>query len=273
MKYVENIIKKSRAHDLLIRSWIPSKSQNKNILIVHGLGEHSGRYEDLANFLVKKKFGVFAVDLIGHGRSSGRRGHIKSFEEYLDTVELSLIYIRKKFLDIPIILFGHSLGGLISLKFLIDRESKEIDRSIISSPWIETKVKIPGFLLIIHKIFKNIFPSMQLHNNLITSHLSKDKDIVKKYEQDKLVHDRISLNLFSEILKTINEVLEKSSRIKNDILIYHGKDDMIISYEGSKKISNKIMNCKWILFENTYHEPHNDLEKSYVFKEIINFIK
>ena len=114
---------------------------------------------------------------------------------------------------------------------------------------------------------------MQLHNNLITSHLSKDKDIVKKYEEDKLVHDRISLNLFSEVLKTIDSVLEKSSRIKNDILIYHGKDDMIISYEGSKKISNKITNCKWILFENTYHEPHNDLEKSNVFKEIINFIK
>ena len=102
MKYVENFIKKSRAHNLLIRSWIPSKNQNKNILIIHGLGEHSGRYEDLAHFLVNKNFGVFAVDLIGHGRSSGRKGHVKSFEEYLDTVELSLIYIRKKMFKILI---------------------------------------------------------------------------------------------------------------------------------------------------------------------------
>ena len=162
-----------------------------------------------------------------NGKSNGKRGHIKSFDDLINTVEAGLNYVRKKFLDLPIILFGHSLGGLICLKFLIDRESKEIDRSIISSPWIETALEIPKYLLFIHKIFQKIFPGLQLSNNLITSHLSKDKKIVEKYEDDKLVHDKITLNLFSEIMKAINQVVIGSSRIKLKTLLYHGENDKI----------------------------------------------
>ena len=89
-----------------------------------------GRYKEFAKFFIKNGIGVYALDLQGHGKSEGKRGHIKSFEEYLDSVESSLIFIRKKFLDTPIILFGHSLGGLIGLNFLIERESKEIESAI-----------------------------------------------------------------------------------------------------------------------------------------------
>jgi len=272
MKMSEKFILNSSAKKIFIREWETKGQPKKNILIIHGLGEHSGRYKEFAEFYIEKGIGVYALDLQGHGKSMGKRGHIKSFEEYLDSVENSLIFIRKKFLDTPIILFGHSLGGLIALNFLIERESKEIDKSIISSPWIETAIKIPSYLLLIHKVLHKIFPSLQLHNNLVTQHLSKDKNVIDDYEKDPLVHDRISLNLFSEIIKTIDNVIKKSSRIKLETLLYHGENDKIISHKGTKKIASLIPNNKFILFEDIYHEPHNDNEKDLVFKQMIEFI-
>jgi len=272
MKFSENYLQVDSKCRIYIREWIPKEKVKKNLFIIHGLGEHSGRYEDLAKILTQEGIGVFSIDLIGHGKSSGKKGHIKSFEDFINAVETGVIYVRKKFLDTPIILFGHSLGGLISLKFLIDRESKEIERSIISSPWIETALEIPNHLLFFHKIFQKIIPGLQLSNNLITSHLSKDKKIVEKYENDILVHDKISLNLFSEIIKTIDDVIDRSSRIKIKILIYHGKNDKIISHKGTEKVASLIPNNKFILFKDIFHEPHNDNEKDLVFKELIEFI-
>ena len=272
MKFSENYLQVDSKCRIYIREWIPKEKVKKNLFIIHGLGEHSGRYEDLAKILTQEGIGVFSIDLIGHGKSSGRKGHIKSFEDFINAVETGVIYVRKKFLDTPIILFGHSLGGLISLKFLIDRESKEIERAIISSPWIATALEIRNHLLFIHKIFQKIIPGLQLSNNLITSHLSKDKKIVEKYENDILVHDKISLNLFSEIIKTIDDVIDRSSRIKIKILIYHGKNDKIISHKGTEKVASLIPNNKFILFKDIFHEPHNDNEKDLVFKELIEFI-
>ncbi len=273
MKFSENYLQVDSKYRIYIREWIPKEKVKKNLFIIHGLGEHSGRYQDLAKILIKEGIGVFSIDLIGHGKSSGKKGHIKSFEDFINAVETGVIYVRKKFLDTPIILFGHSLGGLITLKFLIDRESKEIERSIISSPWIETALEIPKHLLFIHKIFQKIIPGLQLSNNLITSHLSKDKKIVEKYENDILVHDKISLNLFSEITKTINNVIDRSSRIKIKTLIYHGKNDKIISHKGTEKVAKLIPDNKFILYKNIYHEPHNDIEKKIVYKQMIDFIK
>lgn len=272
MKFSDKYLQIDFRNKIYLRKWLPKKKINKNIFIVHGLGEHSGRYEEFAKILTKQNVGVFCIDLLGHGKSSGKKGHIKSFNDYLNAVENGIIYVRKNFLDTPIILFGHSLGGLVCLKFLLERESKEIEKSIISSPWIETALKIPKHLLFIHKLFQKIIPRLQLGNNLITAHLSKNKKVVDDYENDILVHDKITLNLFSEIMKTIKDILKRSHRIKVETFLYHGKNDKIISHKGTKKIAELIPFNKFILFDNIYHEPHNDIEKDLVFKEITDFI-
>ena len=273
MKMSEKFILNSSAKKIFIREWETKGQPKKNILIIHGLGEHSGRYKEFAEFYIEKGIGVYALDLQGHGKSIGKRGHIKSFEEYLDSVENSLIFIRKKFLDTPIILFGHSLGGLIALNFLIERESKEIECGIISSPWIETKIKVPEYLLIIQKILKNIFPSLRLNNRLNSNHLSKNKEIVKKYVEDELVHNKISLNLYSEVMSAIDNVKQKASRIKINIFLYHGKSDKIISSNGTSEVNKLLKKCELKLYDNVYHEPHNDLEKEEVYINILEFIK
>tara|TARA_B100001057_G_scaffold148128_1_gene148055 strand:+ start:4987 stop:5805 length:819 start_codon:yes stop_codon:yes gene_type:complete len=256
---------------IFVRSWTPNKS-NQALLMVHGLGEHSGRYEVFSKYLKNEKLSLYAFDLPGHGKTYGRKGHIKKFDEYLDSLEDVLIHIRKENLDIPIKLFGHSLGGLISLSFLINRESKEIDSAIISSPWIKLGLEVPKYLIEIQKVLVNIIPGFRLNNRINTNDLTKDNKINTKYINDQLVHDRISFKLYSEINNQINLVVERCDRIKLKVLLYHGTEDKIISCESIKILSSKIKNSNMVFFKEVYHEPHNDLEKKEVFKKIIKFL-
>ena len=270
-QHFENII--SNKKNIFIRSWPSNNDPTYNIIIIHGLGEHSGRYKEFASFFIKKNIGVFSFDLIGHGKSDGLKGHISNIKDFTDSIEEVLIEVRKRFINTPIIIFGHSLGGCLALNYLIERKSKEISLAIISSAWIETEIQIPKYLLIIQRIIHTLFPKIRLSNRLDTKDLSKDIKIVDKYKNDPLVHDRISLNLLSEINKTIKKIKNKDYNIEIPVLIIHGKKDKIISYKGSELINKKINNSKLKLYDNVYHEPHNDNERKEILEYYYDFIK
>jgi len=270
-QHFENII--SNKKNIFLRSWPSNNDPIYNIIIIHGLGEHSGRYKEFASFFIKKNIGVFSFDLIGHGKSDGLKGHISNIKDFTDSIEEVLIQVRKRFINTPIIIFGHSLGGCLALNYLIERKSKEISLAIISSAWIETEIQIPKYLLIIQRVIHTLFPKVRLSNRLDTKDLSKDIKIIDKYKNDPLVHDRISLNLLSEINKTIEKIKNKDYNIEIPVLIIHGKKDKIISYKGSELINKKIKDSKLKLYDNVYHEPHNDNEKKEILEYYYDFIK
>ena len=270
-QHFENII--SNKKNIFLRSWPSNNDPIYNIIIIHGLGEHSGRYKEFASFFIKKNIGVFSFDLIGHGKSDGLKGHISNIKDFTDSIEEVLIQVRKRFINTPIIIFGHSLGGCLALNYLIERKSKEISLAIISSAWIETEIQIPKYLLIMQRVMHILFPKIRLSNRLDTKDLSKDIKIVDKYKNDSLVHDRISLNLLSEINKTIEKIKNKDYNIEIPVLIIHGKKDKIISYKGSELINKKIKDSKLKLYDNVYHEPHNDNEKKEILEYYYDFIK
>ena len=141
-QHFENII--SNKKNIFLRSWPSNNDPTYNIIIIHGLGEHSGRYKEFASFFMKKNIGVFSFDLIGHGKSDGLKGHISNIKDFTNSIEDVLIEVRRRYINTPIILFGHSLGGCLALNYLIERKSKEISLAIISSAWIETEIQIPN---------------------------------------------------------------------------------------------------------------------------------
>ncbi len=254
-------------------SWLPNKKIKVAIGIIHGLGEHSSRYDDFAEYFCKKGYGVYSIDLRGHGKSEGKRGHVNNFKKLIDDSEEMFINIRKENLNVPMVMFGHSLGGCIALNYLCENQSKEIDLAIISSPWLKTVLELPKFIIYIQKILVVLFPSFTLNNRLDPYHLSKNTNKVKKYIKDPLVHNRISLKMFSEVNKAIDKIENESEKINIPVLLLHGKKDNIISFKGTKKISKKINNSKLILYEGLYHEPHNDLEKNEILDNYTSFIK
>ena len=273
MKKKSYFIKSKDGSNLMYYSWLPNKKINVAIGIIHGLGEHSNRYDDFAEYFCKKGFGVYSIDLRGHGKSEGKRGHINNFKKLIDDSEEMFINIRKENLNVPMVMFGHSLGGCIALNYLCENQSKEIDLAIISSPWLRTVLEPPKFILYIQKILVGLFPSLTLNNRLDPYDLSKDTDIVKKYIEEPLVHNKISLKMFSEVNKAIDKIENESEKINIPVLLLHGKKDNIISFKGTKKISKKINNSKLILYEGLYHEPHNDLEKNEILADYTSFIK
>ena len=266
-------IKSKDGSNLMYYSWLPNKKIKVAIGIIHGLGEHSSRYDDFAEYFCKKGYGVYSIDLRGHGKSEGKRGHVNNFKKLIDDSEEMFINIRKKNLNVPMVMFGHSLGGCIALNYLCENQSKEIDLAIISSPWLKTVLELPKFIIYIQKILVVLFPSFTLNNRLDPYHLSKNTNKVKKYIKDPLVHNRISLKMFSEVNKAIDKIENESEKINIPVLLLHGKKDNIISFKGTKKISKKINNSKLILYEGLYHEPHNDLEKNEILDNYTSFIK
>ena len=266
-------IKSKDGSNLMYYSWLPNKKIKVAIGIIHGLGEHSSRYDDFAEYFCKKGYGVYSIDLRGHGKSEGKRGHVNNFKNLIDDSEEMFINIRKENLNVPMVMFGHSLGGCIALNYLCENQSKEIDLAIISSPWLKTVLEPPKFIIYIQKILVGLFPSFTLNNRLDPYHLSKNTNKVKKYIKDPLVHNRISLKMFSEVNKAIDKIENESEKINIPVLLLHGKKDNIISFKGTKKISKKINNSKLILYEGLYHEPHNDLEKNEILDNYTSFIK
>ena len=270
-KNTENITAKD-GKELKFYSWLPDQKINAAIGIIHGLGEHSNRYNDFAKYFCDKGFGIYSIDLRGHGLSEGKRGHINNFNTLLDDSEEMFIQIRKRNLNIPMIMFGHSLGGCIALNYLCQKKSKEIELAIISSPWLKTVIEPPKFLLLIQKLLSKLFPNLTLNNRLNPKDLSKDTSVVENYIKDPLVHGRISIKMFSEVNKSIRKIETESKRIDIPILLIHGKKDKIISYKGTENVAKKIKYSNLKLWEKVFHEPHNDYEKNQILEYYFNFI-
>jgi len=176
---------------------LPAEDEKARLVIAHGLGEHSGRYGNLFDRLVPAGFSVWALDFCGHGRSQGKRGHIDSFDQYLFDLK-KLIELSRK--DAPssrkIFLLGHSLGGLIALSYA-ERFSETIDGVIASSPWLGLKVQVPAVKAFMGKVMSLIWPRLSMGNELDATKISHDRDVVRAYRNDPLVHDRVTSRIKS----------------------------------------------------------------------------
>lgn len=256
---------------LFYRFWVPKKCE-KILCIIHGLGEHSGRYEHVATFLTQHKIGVFALDLRGHGKSKGKRGHANKIELLINDIEELLKKARSEYLDLPMYLFGHSMGGNLVANFLLQDDSKEVAGFILSSPWLLLQDQPPKWKRIFGDIMARYAPAFTIANDINADHISKDKREVKKYQNDPLIHDRISAGLFNAISSGARDVLNNSKEISTPGLIYHGTKDKLVSLTASREFAQSNPLFEWHEIKNAFHEPHNDQERDEVLKLILDWL-
>ncbi|MFY0601855.1 MAG: lysophospholipase [Cyclobacteriaceae bacterium] len=257
--------------ELFYRYWIPEKPE-KVFCIIHGHGEHGGRYEHIALHLTKMNVSTFAMDLRGHGLSKGKRGHAASYDLLMRDVEELIKTARETFNDLPIYLMGHSMGGNLVANFMINDTSKEISGFILSSPWLKLAFEPSKIKLKLGQIMTKIWPSYSENNGLEVNYLSKDPIEVKKYVDDPLVHGMISAGLFSAISEASDNALVKAGNIKTKGLVYHGSADQIIDHKTTQAFAASNELLEWHLLDGVFHEPHNDLEKDSVLTLISNWI-
>lgn len=239
------------------------------ICLVHGMGEHSGRYAHVAKFFNEHNINVLAFDLRGHGKSEGKRGHTTSYDLLLDDISLLLKQADSIFPEIPKFLYGHSMGGNLVLNLALRRKVK-IAGIISSSPWLRLAFEPPAAKVLLAKLVNGIFPSFTQPSKLDVAAISRDPAVVDAYKSDKLVHDKISSNMFLSVHESGLWALDHANELSVPLLLFHGTKDRLTSHKASEEFSRKVKcDITFKLWEGCFHETHNEPEKG----ELFNLIK
>jgi alpha-beta hydrolase superfamily lysophospholipase len=242
------------------------------IIFVHGLGEHIRRYSLWADLFRKEGIGFAGVDLPGHGRSDGKRGHIGPYSLTSEMLDILMRSCNKTFTGVPVYIYGHSLGGLIVLDYLLNK-APAVKGAIITSPWLRLGFEPSNSKVQLASMVRFVLPSLVQPSGLIHEHLSHDEKVISAYRNDPLVHDRISVSLFHGAMNSAKYCLEHASELKVPTLLIHGSDDPICSPDGSREFASKTNKVKLKIWDAGYHELHNEPFKEEVFKYIVDWIK
>jgi len=258
---------------LFFQSWEVAEVE-QIIIISHGLGEHSGRYHNLLKSFSGKNISFYGADHRGHGQSAGIRGHVNSINDYLLDLNIFINLIKNRIgQPIPFILLGHSMGGLIAIKYVLDYP-ESLSRLILSSPGLIPAIKVPKWKEFLGNKVSKILPSLSLANNIEADCLSHDLVEVQNYKNDPLVHNKVSARWFTEFTKASQECLARAKEIKIPFFIFHGKNDKIVDFKGSKQFYEQVssLDKEIYLFDNLYHETMNETEKERVFEKVVKFV-
>jgi acylglycerol lipase len=265
--YSEYLFKIADHSELYTRSWRPIDSIGV-IVIVHGYAEHSGRYEWAALQLVDRGFAIYTFDLRGHGKSSGVRNMVQSFDDYLTDLAAFLEKVKLEEPNKPIFLFGHSLGGAIAALFTI-RYQPSLSGLITSSAFLANR-DIPEVLVQLVTLVGRLVPRLPTMF-LDAETLSRDPGVVDIYKNDLLIGSgKIGARTIAKVLKAIVEISNRMNEIEVPLLVMHGTEDRSADIEGSKRIysgvSSKDKSIK--LYDGLYHELLNEPERMEVLSDI-----
>ena len=272
MKHTEFKFRTFDGLQLFGQSWQPEDQTRAVVCLIHGMGDHSGRYGHVADRLTQAGYAIFSFDLRGHGKSEGLRGHTPSHEALMQDISSLLEAANKQFPQISSFLCGHSLGGNLVLNYALRRQP-HLKGVIATAPWLRLAFEPPAFKIALGKITNYIWPSFSQKNGLDTKAISHDLKAVYSYENDPLVHDRISARMFISTYQAGQWALEHASEFSLPLLLMQGGADKIISVEASREFAGKIKeNCTLKIWDGLYHEIHNEPEKEEVFKFLIDWL-
>ncbi|MBT4035970.1 MAG: alpha/beta hydrolase [Candidatus Marinimicrobia bacterium] len=258
--------------DIFQQTW-SCKEAKGVVLITHGVAEHSGRYAHVAQSLVDAGYTVVGFDLRGHGKSSGKRNYINSFQDYLNDFQEVLNRTKAHYPDLPLFLFGHSMGGEIIAMFLIERGT-EAKGVLLSAPTVKINDDLSPFLQKISGLISAILPKLPAVK-LESGDISKDPAVINSYDEDPLNYrGGILARTGAEILNTTKTITARAGVIDLPILIMHGSSDKLTDVSGSEmlyaNVSSKDKTLK--IYEGLYHEILNEPEQDEVKTDIINWL-
>ena len=244
---------------------------NALVIVIHGIGEHCGCYDELAEKFAAQSVGVFSFDLRGHGHSPGRRGHT-SIENIKDDLRFVIDIMRQKFLDVPVVLFGHSLGAHIALSYAIDG-NVNVQGIIASSPWLKM-VKPPSSMLVgLAKWTSPVLPWITVKTGIKAAQLAQGGVGVRSSKNDPLLHKKISIKLFSDLWTNSKTILCNPYRIKIPLLVMHGTADPLTSYHTSESfVQNVGEYATFKPWNDKRHNLLNDIGSEEVFQYMMKWL-
>lgn len=267
MKHFETTWKAQDGLDIFVQGWEPTVLSPKAVVcLVHGLGEHSSRYAHVAEAFGKEGFVLFGTDLRGHGRSGGPRGHISSIEDFMQDIDVLLEQARVRYPGLPLFLYGHSLGGIQVLHYGLLRKP-DVKGVIATSSGLHTAIEAQTLKVMMAKVLGALMPKVAIASGLDPKGISRDEKVVQAYSKDPLVHDKISLGFGKVMIGVTRWTLAHAGEFSLPLLLMHGKADTIAFPTSSTEFAAPLKEkCTLVLWEDAYHELHNESEKNEVFK-------
>ena len=257
------------------RAWCAERPRAL-VAIIHGLGEHSGRYAALAGALVDHRFTVVSLDLPGHGEAIGPRGHVKSWTMLRDLVVPAMFTVTRGMLgqppDLPIILVGHSMGGLLALDYAL-AHPKTILGLVVSAPAVRSNPP-PAWKMTLAKIANSLSPSAGFSNGLDESGISRDPEVLMARSQDPLVHNKISPRLYFGLEEARRRVMTEARRLAVPTLILQGAADRVVNPSGSLELNGLAPHgmVRLITYRDGYHEVFNDLSRDQAIQDLLGWL-
>lgn len=273
----EGYFKGYKNESLFFQSW-EKNNPELNIIITHGMGEHSESYARLVSHFENSKFSFFAWDLRGHGRSDGKRGYAENFNDFVYDMEIFLSEAFKTFkFKAPVVLLGHSMGGLIQTKFLISNPGKfNIYAQVLSSPLIGFSLPVPAIKDKAAHLLNMVLPKVTLGNEIDPGMLTRDPAVILEYEKDNLRHELISSGIYLGMSDSFPMVLSRAHEIKLPTFMQIAENDPVVSSPKAKELFEALGSpSKRIVVygDGARHENYNDIHREAVYQDLEKYLK
>ena len=250
-----------------------AKAPKAVMSLVHGFGEHSGRYADMASYLNSKDISVVTLDLRGHGKSDGRRGYCPDYNLLLSDVDALLAKSREIYPDLPHMLYGHSMGGGIVMNHQLKSGGAGINAVIASAPFIQPADTISKPQRAIVRFLGKMAPKMSLGNKIDGSKVSRLPLEQEAYMSDPLNHGNLGVGLAIGMVEGGEWILENAQNWTRPLLLVHARQDQLTDFAASEAFAAKAQNCTFKAYEDCEHEIHNDCHRADVYKAASDFIE
>lgn len=240
---------------LKVTKWNDIEGGGKGtLIIIHGIGEHQGRYSHVVKYFIDLDYVVYTYDQRGHGKSDGKLGHTPGVSFNLDDLQRIIDSSEGQ----KLYLYGHSFGGIVLVNYLLRKEDSRLVAAVLSAPWIWLKKQPSKIDVALASVMNLVYPSFTQNNKLDTTALSSIDQVGIEYLNDPLVHPKISAGLFKSFYASGINAIENAGNLSVKTLVIHGEDDMIIDPNGSKEFCKNSDLATLKLYSNTRHELHND---------------
>lgn len=255
------------------RHWWPETSPRGVVCIVHGLGEHSGRYARMAAFLCDAGFAVTAMDLRGHGRSDGVRGHARSYDHMLGDIATLIEQSARRWPDLPRFLYGHSMGGALVLNVVL-KHRPDVAGVVASSPALRPTHSPPRWKTLVAGMLVHACPSLPFPSGVHPDHLSRTPSVVRDIREDPLVFWAVSARLGLDLLAAGRHALLSANRIAVPLLLMHGTADKVTSPDATAEFATQAGGLSELkLWDGLFHVLHEEPESGDVMAHMVHWLR
>jgi acylglycerol lipase len=269
MKHQEGFFEALGGVRLFHQSWLPKGDPKAVLLVVHGLAEHSGRYMNVVDYFVPKRYAVYGIDHVGHGKSEGTRVFVQSFDDYLEPLGTFLEMVKESHPGKPVFLMGHSMGGLIAPLYVL-KHKPDLPGMIISAPLTQIPKHVSSMVIVMSKLLSSIVPKLGVED-IDSSTICSDPAVIRAYEEDPLVYrGKTTARLAAELLKEVQHIQKEASKIVMPVLVMQGSEDKLVNPDDGKLFYESVSSSDKTLkiYQGFAHEIFNEPEHDRVFADV-----